>query len=253
MSSWPLGSVELKVLDLAREVDFYERFGLTRLAAGSDSAVLGAGTRAILRLRALREGRPRPSRTAGLYHFAVLLPSEEELGGFLRRSLEQRLPLTGTADHFVSQALYFDDPEGNGIEVYADRPQSEWRYPNGRIDIGTVHLDFERLLRIAEGPRPEFSDETVLGHMHLNVADLDRSQHFYESLGMELMAEVGGMMRFMSWDGYHHHVGINLLQGRGAKPVEQDVNGVSGFEITRATATTADPDSIEVRALAPVT
>jgi catechol 2,3-dioxygenase len=252
MSSWPLGSVELKVLDLAREVDFYERFGLTRLADDADTAVFGAGSRPILRLRALRGGRPRPHRTAGLYHFAVLLPSELELGGFLRRSLEQRLPLTGTADHFVSQALYFDDPEGNGIEVYADRPRSEWRYPNGRLDIGTVHLDFERLMKIAEEPRPKFSDGTVLGHMHLNVADLDRSQRFYESLGMELMTELGGMMRFMSWDGYHHHLGINLLQGRGAAPVEPDVIGVSGFDISRATATSADPDGIEVRALSPV-
>ena len=252
MSNWPLGSVELKVLDLAREVEFYERFGLTRLAGDSDRAVVGAGSRAILRLRALRDGRQRPRRTAGLYHFAILLPSEQELGGFLRRALEERLPLTGTADHFVSQALYFDDPEGNGIEVYADRPRSEWRYPNGHLDIGTDHLDFERLLRIGDAPRPKFSDETVLGHMHLNVADLDRSQRFYESLGMDLMGEVGGMMRFMSWDGYHHHLGINLLQGRGAAPVEPDVNGVAGFEITRTPATSADPDGIEVRALTPV-
>jgi catechol 2,3-dioxygenase len=151
----------------------------------------------------------------------------------------------------VSQALYFDDPEGNGIEVYADRPRGEWRYPDGRIDIGTVHLDFERLLSIAEKPHPKFSDGTVLGHMHLNVADLDRSQRFYESLGMELMAEVGGMMRFMSWDGYHHHLGINLLEGRGAAPVEKDVIGVAGFEVTHGAITTADPDGIEVRVLSP--
>src|ERR1700676_3482736 len=201
MSNWPLGSVELKVLDRAREVEFYERFGLTRLAGDSGSAVLGAGSRAILRLRALRDGRPRPRRTAGLYHFAILLPSEQELGGFLRRSLEERLPLTGTADHFVSQALYFVDPEGNGIEVYADRPRSEWQYPNGRLHIGTDHLDFERLLRVADQPQQKFSSGTVLGHMHLNVSDLDSSQVFYESMGLELMAEAGHVMRFMSWDG----------------------------------------------------
>ena len=251
MTTWPLGALDLKVLDLDREVEFYERLGLTRLPAEGEGAVFGAGTRPILRLRRLRDGRSRPPRSAGLYHFAVLLPSEQELGGFLRRTLEERLPLTGTADHFVSQALYFDDPEGNGIEVYADRPRSEWRYPNGRIEIGTVHLDFERLLGIAEKPHPKFSDGTVLGHMHLNVADLDRSQAFYESLGMELMAELGGMMRFMSWDGYHHHLGINLLQGRGAAPVEKDVSGLAGFEVTRGASTTPDPDGIEVRVLTP--
>jgi len=251
VTSWPLGALDLKVLDLDGEVEFYERFGLTRLPDEGEAAVFGAGATAILRLHPLRGGRPRPRRTAGLYHFAVLLPSEEELGGFLRRTLEERLPLTGTADHFVSQALYFDDPEGNGIEVYADRPRSEWRYPNGGIDIGTAHLDFERLLSIAEKPRPKFSDATVLGHMHLSVSDLDRSQRFYESLGMELMAELGGMMRFMSWDGYHHHLGINLLQGRGAAPVEKDVSGLAGFEVTRGASTTPDPDGIEVRVLTP--
>lgn len=113
-SDWPLGSVELKVLDLEREVDFYERFGLSRIDDGAGAATLGAGGRPLLRLKALPGGKERPRHTAGLYHFAVLLPREEELGGLLRRSLEERLPLTGTADHFVSQALYFDDPEGNG-------------------------------------------------------------------------------------------------------------------------------------------
>jgi len=189
-------------------------------------------------------GRERPSHTAGLFHFAILVPSEEELGGFLQRTLEERLPLTGTADHFVSQALYFDDPEGNGIEVYADRPRSEWQYPDGRLNIGTDHLDFERLLRVASPAQPKFSAGTVLGHMHLNVADLDVSQAFYESLGMELMAQAGHVMRFMSWDGYHHHLGINLLEGRGAVPVQKDVRGVRAFEIRRLRDEMTDPNGI---------
>jgi catechol 2,3-dioxygenase len=250
-SEWPLGALELKVLDLEREVEFYERFGLKRLSAASDEATFGAGGRPIVRLKRLQAGRSRPRRTAGLYHFAVLLPTEEELGGFLQRTLDERLPLTGTADHFVSQALYFDDPEGNGIEVYADRPRSEWRYPGGRINIGTDHLDFDRLLRVADRPSPSLSDRTVLGHMHLNVGDLDRSQRFYESLGMELMAELGGMMRFMSWDGYHHHLGINLLQGRDAAPIEPDVSGLASFEVARVGSSASDPDGIEIAAFRP--
>ena len=197
-------------------------------------------------MTALPDGQERPRHTAGLYHFAVLLPTEEELGGFLRRSLEERLPLTGTADHLVSQALYFDDPEGNGIEVYADRPRGEWQYPNGRLSIGTEHLDFERLLRIADKPEPRFSKGTVLGHMHLNVGDLDASQAFYESLGMALMAEAGQVMRFMSWDGYHHHLGINLLEGRGASPVSPEVRGLRAFQVNRLAAPTTDPNGIEL-------
>src|SRR5438477_7072941 len=241
---WPLGAVELKVLDLEREGAFYESFGFTRITGDPQHAVFGADGSAILRLTALPGGHERPRHTAGLYHFAILLPSAQELGGFLQRTLEERLPLTGTADHFVSQALYFDDPEGNGIEVYADRPRSEWQYPNGRLNIGTDHLDFERLLRIASPVQPKFSAGTVLGHMHLNVGDLDRSQAFYESLGMEVMAEAGQVMRFLSWNGYHHHLGINLLEGRDAAPVAGDVRGLRGFQIRGLGGGQTDPDGI---------
>jgi catechol 2,3-dioxygenase len=194
----------------------------------------------------LPDGRERPRHTAGLFHFAILLPREEELGGFLRRTLDERLPLTGTADHFVSQALYFDDPEGNGIEVYADRPRSEWQFPNGRLNIGTDHLDFERLLRIADKPAKKFSGGTVLGHMHLNVSDLDSSQTFYEGMGMELMAEAGAVMRFLSWDGYHHHLGINLLEGRGAAQVEAGIRGLQSFEVRRVDRSQTDPNGIQI-------
>lgn len=243
-ADWPLGSLELKVLDLDLEIAFYERFGLVTISADAGRAVLGVDGSALLRLTALADGKDRPRHTAGLYHFAILLPDEETLGGFLQRSLEERLPLTGTADHYVSQALYFDDPEGNGIEVYADRPRSEWQYPGGRLNIGTDHLDFERLLRIAAKPEKKFPPGTVLGHMHLNVSDLDASQAFYEGFGMELMAEVGGIMRFMSWDGYHHHLGFNLLEGRGAQPIVPGVRGLRGFEIRRLDEPATDPNGV---------
>ncbi|GAC1683671.1 MAG: hypothetical protein PVS2B1_02720 [Candidatus Dormibacteraceae bacterium] len=233
------------MLDLEREIDFYERFGLTRISEGDGIATLGAGGSALLRLKAMPGGRQRPRHTAGLFHFAILLPSEGELGGFLRRALEERLPLTGTADHHVSQALYFDDPEGNGIEVYSDRPRSEWTYPSGKLNIGTDHLDFERLMRVADKPQQKFSSDTVLGHMHLNVSDLDSSQAFYESIGMELILDAR-VMRFMSWDGYHHHLGINVLEGRGAAKVEPDVRGLRGFEVRRLDGARSDPNGIEV-------
>ena len=241
---WPLGAVELKVLDIEREVAFYERFGLTQISLDDEHAVLGVDGSPLLRLTALPGGHERPRHTAGLYHFAILLPSEQELGGFLQRSLEERLPLSGTADHFVSQALYFDDPEGNGIEVYADRPRSEWQYPNGRLNIGIDHLDFERLLRIGGPPQKAFSPATVMGHVHLNVGDLDASQAFYESMGMELMADAGRVMRFLSWEGYHHHLGINLLEGPSAAPVAEETRGLRGFEIHRLADPRTDPDGI---------
>ncbi len=243
---WPLGALELKVLDLERAVEFYEWFGLNRQASDASSATLGVGGLPLLRLTTSPGLRPRPRHTAGLYHFAVLLQSEEELGGFLRRSLEEKLPLTGTSDHFVSQALYFDDVEGNGIEVYADRPRTEWTYTNGQLNIGIEHLDFERLLLIAAKPKKKFSDGTLLGHMHLNVGDLDRSQAFYESMGMKVMAQAGQVMRFLSWDGYHHHLGINMLEGPGAAPVESDVAGLRCFEVRSLDSARTDPDGVEL-------
>jgi catechol 2,3-dioxygenase len=245
-SDWPLGAVELNVLDLGRQVAFYDWFGLERMSDAEDHAIFGADGAAILKLTSLVDGRDRPRHTSGLYHFAILLPDERELGGFLQRALEERLPLTGTADHYVSQALYFDDPEGNGIEVYADRPRSEWQYSNGRLNIGTDHLDFERLLRIADKPQPKFSAGTVLGHMHLNVSDLDASQAFYESLGMELMAQAGRVMRFLSWNGYHHHLGINVLEGQGAARVEPDVRGLRQFQVRQIDSPLVDPNGITV-------
>lgn len=232
------------MLDLEKEVEFYEWFGLTRAEGDKTHALMGVGGAPLLRLTALPGGKQRPRHTAGLFHFALLLPSEEELGGFLQRTLEERLPLTGTAEHFVSQALYFDDVEGNGIEVYADRPRSEWQYPGGRLNIGTDHLDFERLLRIADPPKKKFSDSTLLGHMHLNVADLDQSEAAYEALGMTLMAEAGDVMRFLSWEGYHHHLGINVLEGRGAAPIEADVRGLRGFEIHTLRSPVTDPNGV---------
>lgn len=244
--AWPLGPVDLKVLDLDREVAFYERFGMSLIGRDEGSAVVGAHGTPLLRLRTLEGGRDRPRHTAGLFHFAVLLPDEAELGGFLRRTLEEKLPLTGTADHYVSQALYFDDPEGNGIEVYADRPRADWQYPNGRLNIGTDHLDFERLLRIAAPPQPRFSAGTVMGHVHLNVRDLDESQAFYESVGMELMAQAGHVMRFMSWDGYHHHLGINILEGRQAAPAEAGVRGIESFQVRRIDSARTDPNGIRL-------
>src|SRR2546429_6368776 len=243
-SDWALGAVELKVLGLDRQAAFYDTFGLDQIARDEQHADFGADGSTLLRLTALPGGRERPSHTAGLFHFAILVPSEEELGGFLQRTLEERLPLTGTADHFVSQALYFDDPEGNGIEGYADGPRSEGQYPDGRVNIGTDHLDFERLLRVASPAQPKFSAGPRPGPMHPNCAGPDLSHAFYESLGMELMAQAGHVMRFMSWDGYHHHLGINLLQGHGAAPVEPEVRGLRGFEIRRLEAALTDPNGI---------
>ncbi|HEV1998786.1 MAG TPA: hypothetical protein VGR61_11735, partial [Candidatus Dormibacteraeota bacterium] len=178
-----------------------------------------------------------------------LVPSEADLGAFVRYAATEKLPFVGAADHLVSEALYFEDPEGNQIEVYRDRPKGEWQWSNGLVEMATLHLDLNRLASVAGPQWRGFPDGTVLGHMHLNVADLDRSQAFYETLGMNVMADVGGFMRFMSWDNYHHHLGLNLAQGRGAAPVEPDVSGVDSFSmrgVKSIAEPVSDPDGIRL-------
>ncbi|MHB8508374.1 MAG: VOC family protein [Candidatus Dormibacteria bacterium] len=248
-SAWPLGRVNLKVLDLDAQVAFYRRFGLTVTSTSSTSVMLGAGEREILELTLLQGGKPRPGGTAGLYHFAILVPDEPTLGSFVRHAAEARLPFIGASDHLVSQALYFEDPEGNQIEVYADRPRSEWSFRNGRVDMATLPLDLDRIAALAAVAWAGFPDGTVIGHMHLNVADLDRSQAFYQELGMAVTADIGGFMRFMSWDGYHHHLGLNLGQGRGAAPVDPGVSGLASYTASHegvAAIESIDPDGIRV-------
>lgn len=248
-AAWRLGEVTLKVLDLDAQVAFYTHFGMHLVRLDADAATLGAEATPLLRLVRLQDGRPRPPRTAGLYHFAVLVPSEADLGAYVRYAAAEKLPFVGAADHLVSEALYFEDPEGNQIEVYRDRPADQWTWSNGAVEMATLHLDLNRLAGVAGPDWGGFPAGTVLGHMHLNVADLDRSQAFYETLGMKVMADVGGFMRFMSWDGYHHHLGLNLAQGRGAAPVEPDVSGLESFSVRRVeemAGAVSDPDGIRL-------
>src|SRR5258708_33956092 len=140
--TWPLRRVGLRIQDIAARVDYYTRFGLTivrdeRDQQGSGSVGLGVGNQEILSLRTLPGGHPRPPRTAGLFHFALLLPDEVELGSFLQHCIDQHIPLAGASDHLVSQALYLSDPEGNGIEEYADGPRRTWPFATGQLVMHT--------------------------------------------------------------------------------------------------------------------
>lgn len=248
--TWPLRRLGLKVQDLPVSIDYYTRLGLAIVRDERDQGTvgLGFGSQEVLGLRLMPGGRPRPRHTAGLYHFAILLAGEAELGSFLQHCLEYRIPLEGASDHLVSQALYLRDPEGNGIEVYADRPREDWQWQNSRINMATLPLNAQALLKQAS-TFDGFSPQTRLGHMHLNVGDLDRSMAFYQNLGMELTADLYNQARFLSWDGYHHHLGINLWAGRHASRLEPDVYGLDFFEIARpglTPGTFEDPDGVKV-------
>jgi len=248
--AWPLRRVGLKVRDLDTSLEYYTGLGfsIVRDQHAEGAVGLGSGSQEILSLRVLPGGRPRPPRTAGLYHFAILLSDETELGSFLEHSLEHRIQLAGASDHLVSQAIYLSDPEGNGIEVYADRPREQWEWERGQINMATLPLDAQALLKQARA-FDGFSPQTRLGHMHLNVGDLGRSAAFYQELGLELTADLYNQARFLSWDGYHHHLGINVWAGRNASRLEPDVYGLDFFEISRPglkPGTFEDPDGVKV-------
>ncbi|GCE31467.1 glyoxalase [Dictyobacter alpinus] len=254
--NWPLRRVGLRVQNMQRSIDYYQRLGLAivrdeRDQDGNGSVGLGADEHEVLQLRTLAGGRPRPRHTAGLFHFALLVPDEPELGSFLQYVLDSQhnVPLGGASDHLVSQALYLTDPEGNGIEVYVDRPRTEWPIRNGVVAMDTLPLDAPHLLKQAHDFKG-FSSGLRLGHMHLNVGDLDRTYNFYQhTLGMQRMIGIEQQAYFLSWDGYHHHLGTNLWAGRNVKQVEPDMYGIDFYEIKRPgmePATIQDPDGVTV-------
>jgi catechol 2,3-dioxygenase len=173
--------------------------------------VLGAGGRPLLELVQRRDGRRDPAE-AGLFHVALLLPDRRALGRALRLLAECRVPLTGAADHVVSEAVYLDDPDGHGIELYRDRPREAW-YEGGRFVIDNRPLDLEGIL--AEADRPAGLDPgTVVGHVHLETHDLAATRAFYVGrLGLEAMADWPRAV-FMSKGGYHHHLAANSWNHR---------------------------------------
>lgn len=251
-TGWPMRRVALRVQNLARSIAYYEQLGLSVVKdeRGKENGTvgLGVGTREVLQLRHLPNGKQRQSRSAGLYHFALLMPDDAELGSFLQYCIEQRISIAGASDHLASQSLYLSDPEGNGIEVYADRPREGWQYSGGTLVMKTLPLNIDNLLQQAHTFKG-FSEGLRLGHMHLNVSNLERSMSFYQQFELNLMMEVPGSANFLSWEGYHHHLGINVWTGPHAQPTADDVYGIDFFEFHRpdlSPTTLQDPDGITV-------
>jgi catechol 2,3-dioxygenase len=246
--AWPLRELTLKVLDLSAEVAFYRAFGFRLEGEGKHRAVLSAGDGPKVTLKQLANGRLRPRGTAGLFHFALLLPDRASLGAFVRFASRNSFHFAGAADHLVSESLYFSDEEGNGIEVYADRPRETWEWEGDTVRMATVALNLKELA-VLPGPKwAGFPQGTRLGHMHLTVGDLDRSQEFYESLGLKLTLDWGAF-RFYSWDSYHHHLAINLVEGPGAAPITSGISGLESFSIHRDSLTgggRVDPNWIKI-------
>lgn len=232
-----VGPVRLTVADPGRMRAFYERaIGLRPLERRDDALALGPeGGPALVELVGDPDAAPRPGGTTGLFHQAILLPDRLGLARALRRVIEAGWRLTGASDHLVSEALYLNDPEGNGIELYRDRPRGEWRHEGGELQMATLPLDLEDLAGEpggAEGADGGAPAGTRIGHVHLNVADIASSEAFYNrGLGFEVTVRSYPAALFLSAGGYHHHIGLNTWAGEGAPAPPPGSRGLQSFGV----------------------
>lgn len=232
-----LGTVRLTVSDLDRSRVFYERaLGLRAQQRDDGTLALGvSGEPALIELRG-DSAAPRLNRHAtGLYHVAILLPSRRDLAFAIARLGEARWPLDGASDHLVSEALYLSDPDGNGIEIYRDRPREQWPRTDGRLQMSTLPLDLDGVLAELAGARELQTSApagTRIGHVHLQVSDLDAAEAFYHGvLGFDVTVRAYFGALFVSTGGYHHHLGLNTWHSAGAAPPARGSVGLRSFTI----------------------
>lgn len=228
-----LGAAHLKVVDLDRAITYYsDVIGFQLRERDGDTAYLGAGADDLIVLHERPEGR-RVSRHSGLYHVAILYPSQLELARVAQRILESRTPIEGASDHGTHEAIYLPDPDGNGLELAWDRAPSEWPNLADITAIAPQPLDMGGLFNLVSGRKaePDADAGTVVGHVHLHVADIGESTAFYRDLlGFDLITEID-TAAFVSAGGYHHHLAYNTWQGRGAPPAPEDALGLVHWTI----------------------
>jgi catechol 2,3-dioxygenase len=234
-SELKLGPVCLRTKNQDAMLSFYERqLGLKVIRSDQGYTALGAGSthEPILILHQDEKASSRPPNATGLYHYALLVPDRPSLAAAYLSLGNMGVVFDGYADHQVSEALYLSDPEGNGIEIYSDRPKSDWKFDDGGVEITTQPLDLDSLLK--ELPREgrglqAIADGTGVGHVHLKVSDLQASVTFYrDALGFELM-RYWGSAAFLSAGRYHHHVGMNTWESVGGPPAQKTWVGLEYF------------------------
>ncbi len=230
-----LGAIRLRAGDVGRLRDFYETtVGLQPFDGENGLVSLGVEGRPVVELISDPEAPSRPARSTGLFHLALLVPTRADLARTLRRVAGSGWPLSGASDHLVSEALYLSDPEGNGIELYRDLPRDEWPLADGSIEMATLPLDLEGVLAEPGGETAATSmpEDTTLGHVHLQVADLVAAEAFWvDALGLDVTVRGYPGALFTSAGGYHHHVGLNTWAGVGAPSPPAGARGLVRFEV----------------------
>ncbi len=235
-----MGTVRLTVSDLDRSRQFYERaLGLRAADLPDGKLTLAAGADApLLELHGDATAPKLDRHRTGLFHFAILVPTRRDLAVSLARLAGAQWPLDGASDHLVSEALYLSDPDGNGIEIYRDRPREEWRRTADGLAMATLPLDLRSLVDELSEQVPE-PDATLLpsgtrmGHVHLQVADLRDAEDFYSGvLGFDVVVRGYPGALFVSAGGYHHHLGLNTWHSAGADAPERGAVGLRSYEVT---------------------
>lgn len=226
-----IGEVDLVVSNLERSTRFYTDV----LGFDADGCRLSApGGRVLIELHERKDAVARPRRSAGLYHFAILVPTRAALGRSLRRLSDMRWPLSGAADHLVSEALYLSDPDGLGIEIYRDRPRDTWRISGGEVAMASDPLDLQS---ISDEPGADarwsgLEAGTTIGHVHLHVPDLDSAEALYcGQMGFDVMMRGYPGALFVAAGGYHHHLGLNVWAGVGAPAPPENAVGLRSFTV----------------------
>jgi catechol 2,3-dioxygenase len=232
-STHRIGRVRLKLRDLDRGAAFYENtLGLRRLSAEAGRVVLGTAKAALLELIAAPKAAARDPRNAGLFHTAFLLPSRASLGAWLAFAMANGVPVQGASDHVVSEAIYLADPEGNGIEVYADTPTSSWHDGTGKLLMTTQALDADGVLGAGQGRAWQgIPDHGLIGHIHLQVGDTAASEKFYGDVLGFVLTKRYPEASFFGADGYHHQLACNSWNSQGAGARPRNATGLDGFEL----------------------
>ncbi|HYB25157.1 MAG TPA: VOC family protein [Solirubrobacteraceae bacterium] len=232
-----LGTVRLTVSDLDRSRTFYERALGLRATERDDGTMVFevADDPALIELRGDSTAPRLNRRSPGLYHLAILVPTRTDLAFALARLAATRWPLDGASDHLVSEALYLSDPDGNGIEIYRDRPRAEWPRSDGQLQMSTLPLDLDDVLgelRGAPGLPEQAPAGTRIGHVHLQVSDLPAAEAFYHGvLGFDVTVRGYLGALFVSAGGYHHHIGLNTWHSAGAAPAAAESVGLRSFTV----------------------
>jgi len=230
-----VGMVMMRVRQLDTIADFYrDVLGLVVMERTATAATLGAGGVKLLALEAHPQAARESRNSAGLYHTAFLMPTRKDLARWLVHAALNRVPMSGFADHRVSESVYLDDPEGNGIEVYADRDPSLWQWNAGTVTMGTDQLDIDDLVSLTDTKVSDYArapDGLRIGHMHLRVGDLAKADGFYRSaLGFDPTRARSGAA-FLSSGRYHHHLGLNVWQSAGAGRRDEAATGLAWFSL----------------------